>query len=60
MGWAAISIQIMPTKTMLQSAVEGLQAEKEAILADAHAQATRIEGEIQKLLAISYDAEVQA
>jgi hypothetical protein len=56
-GWAAISVQIMPTKTMLQSAVEGLKAEKEKVLADAQLEATRIECEIQKLLAITYDVE---
>lgn len=56
-GWAAISIQIMPTKTMLQSAVTALKAEKEAVIATAQAEATRIEGEIQKLLAITYDVE---
>ena len=50
----------MPTKTMLQSAVAGLKAEKEAVLANAQLEATRLEGEIQKLLAIGYDAEVQA
>lgn len=59
-GWAAISIQILPTKTMLNSAVEALQAEKQAVLADAQKRATDIEREIQNLLAISYDTEVQS
>lgn len=59
-GWAAISIQMLPVKTMLSSAVEALQAEKQAVLADAQKRATDIEREIQNLLAISYDAEVQS
>jgi len=59
-GWAEVHIEIMPVKGMLKSAVKALQDEKETVLADAQRRATQLEGEIQKLLAISYDAEVVA
>lgn len=54
-GWAAISVQVLPVKQMMAGAVAALQAEKQHVIATAQADATRIEGEIQKLLAISYD-----
>lgn len=59
-GWADISIQILPVKQMMSSAISALEAEKKHVLATAQAEATRIEVEIQKLLAITYDAEVQS
>lgn len=59
-GWAAISIQLLPSDTMLQSAVSALQAEKQAVIADAQRRATEIDGEIQKLLAITYEAKEQS
>lgn len=59
-GWAEIKVDVMPVKSMLTSAVETLKAEKETVLAEAQKRATEIEGEIQKLLAITYDAEVQS
>ena len=54
-GWAAISVQVLPVKQMMAGAVATLQAEKQHVIATAQAEAMRIEGEIQKLLAISYD-----
>jgi hypothetical protein len=60
-GSTTITIELMPVKDMTQAAVEQLKAEKQKVLADAYAAATRIEGEIQKLLAIAFDgAEVEA
>lgn len=54
-GYAKVKVEIMPTDSMLHGAVASLRAEREKIIADAQAEATRIEGEIQKLLAISFD-----
>lgn len=58
-GYADIRVEIMPTKKMLKSAVTALKAEKVAVLANAQREATRLEGEIQKLLAIEFDGEVR-
>lgn len=59
-GWAEIKVEIMPVKSMLNSAIKALKTEKESVLAAAQKRATEIEGEIQKLLAITYDAEVRS
>ena len=53
-GWADVAITFVGADEMLTSAVESLKAQKQKVIADAQAAATRIEGEIQKLLAISY------
>lgn len=55
-GWADITVTLMPHEEMLQAAVESLREQKTAVLAQAQAEATRIEGEIQKLLAITFEA----
>jgi hypothetical protein len=54
-GYAEIAAEIMPTGAMLAGAVACLREERKKILADAQKEATRIEGEIQKLLAIEFD-----
>ena len=54
-GHAEIKITMLPTSDMLRSAVEGLKAQKTAVLATAQREANRIEGEIQKLLAITFE-----
>ena len=54
-GWAEITITLLPHDDMLKSAVESLTAQKKKVMADSQAEITRIEGEIQKLLAINYE-----
>ena len=55
-GHADITITLMPQDDMITSAVATLREQKTAVIAAAQAEATRIEGEIQKLLAIAYEA----
>ena len=55
-GFAELVVTILPTEDMLSSAVDALKAQKQKVIADAEAESTRIESEIQKLLAISYEA----
>lgn len=55
-GFAEIKIEMLPIDDMMNGAVEALRAQKQYIIAEAQAEATRIEGEIQKLLAITFDA----
>ena len=60
MGTAEVTVAIGSRTEIVMSKVQGLKAQQQLILANAQAQATRIEGQIQKLLAISYDSEVAA
>ncbi len=57
-GWAEITVELLPVADMMASAVDSLKAQKQKIIADAQLEATRLEGEIQKLLAISYEPQV--
>lgn len=54
-GKATVSVKVAPPKEILQSKVKGLQAQKQAVLAKAQKEATELEGQIQKLLAITFD-----
>lgn len=54
-GFADLVVEVMPVKGMVASAVEALKAERQSVLATAQKEATRLDGEIQKLLAIGYE-----
>lgn len=56
-GEAVISFTPVDRQTLVDNKVEALKAEAAAIRAEAQAKVTRIEGQIQNLLAISYDAK---
>lgn len=51
-GTARIEIDLMPPKEVTKHAIVTLRQQKENVLAAAQAEATRIEGQIQSLLAI--------
>lgn len=53
-GTARIEIELLPAKEMTAKAVSTLRKQKEQVLATAQAEATRIEGQIQSLLAIEH------
>ena len=53
-GTARIEIELLPAKEMTEKAVSTLRKQKEQVLATAQAEATRIEGQIQSLLAIEH------
>ena len=57
-GMARIEIELLPQKEITTKAVATLRQQKEQVLATAQAEATRIEGQIQSLLAIEHVAEV--
>lgn len=59
-GMATITVELLPIKGMLKQAVAALETERTTLQADTQKRLTEIEGEIQKLLAITYDAEVQS
>ena len=52
-GHAAIEVSLLPQADITARAVETLKQQKMQVLADAHAKATHIEGQIQSLLAIA-------
>ena len=54
-GRAKIEIELLPQKDVTASAVASLKAHKTKIIADAHAEATRIEQHIQSLLALTFE-----
>ena len=56
-GMARIEIELLPQKEITTKAVATLRQQKEQVLATAQAEATRIEGQIQSLLAIEHVAE---
>lgn len=56
-GDAEIIFTPVDRKTLIDNKVEALKAEAASIRAEAQAKVTRIEGQIQNLLAISYDAK---
>ena len=53
-GTARIEIELLPAKEMTAKAVSTLRKQKEQVLATAQAEAIRIEGQIQSLLAIEH------
>ena len=55
-GMATVEIELMPARDITSSAVTALKTKKTAVLAAAQAEATRIEQEIQSLLAITNEA----
>lgn len=58
-GPATITVEIADKSAIYAAKVESLKAAKKQVLAEAQAKATAIEGEIQKLLAISFEAREQ-
>lgn len=52
-GEACIHVQLVDDRAVVENKVESLQAEKTALLAEAHAKATSIDRKIQTLLAIT-------
>lgn len=52
-GAATITIEVKDRDAMVESKIESLRAMQAKTLADAQARATTIEGQIQKLLAIT-------
>lgn len=55
-GTVHIEVELLPSKEITTKAVTTLRQQKEQVLATAHAEATRIEGQIQSLLAIEHVA----
>ena len=55
-GTTNIEITMFPREVVTSRAIATLKAQKEAVLAKASAEATRIEGQIQSLLAITNQA----
>jgi len=55
-GTATITVSLVDKDTLIQNKVAALREEAKAIRADATEKVTRIEGQIQNLLAISYTA----
>lgn len=53
-GMARIEIELLPQKEITTKAVVTLRQQKKQVLAAAQAEATRIEGQIQSLLAIEH------
>lgn len=54
-GTAQLEIEFMNRDSMTTNAVAALRKQKESVLAEAQKEATRIDGEIQNLLAITND-----
>lgn len=57
-GTATITIEVDSRDEMIKSQVATLTEKKKRVLAEAQREATQIEGQIQNLLAITFDAEV--
>ena len=55
-GTAEVNIDAVDSKTLVENKVDTLKAERTKVLAEAQAKATAIEGQIQQLLAITYEA----
>lgn len=56
-GDADVTVQLFGIEEIVSGQVDALKTMKQDVIAKAEAEATRIEGEIQKLLAISYTVE---
>ena len=54
-GKATVSVDMGGRDDIVAAKVAGLKAEKQEVLATAQAKATEIDGQIQKLLAITFD-----
>lgn len=59
-GEAKITVDLGSTKEIVTGQVEALTAKKSKVLADAQNEATKIERQIQQLLAIELDGRVSA
>jgi hypothetical protein len=57
-GEATITVDVPDQDALIGNKVESLRAEKQKVLAEAQAKATQLEGQIQKLLAITYTPAV--
>lgn len=55
-GTARVEITLIDKSAIVENKVESLNAQKTQILAEAQMKATQIEEQIQKLLAITYEA----
>jgi hypothetical protein len=55
-GDAELTVTVPDEKTLIDNKVKALREEAKTIRAEATAQVTRIEGQIQNLLAITHDA----
>jgi hypothetical protein len=56
-GAATIAVSIEDEQQIVENKIESLKAEKNSILAEAQMKATKIDGQIQNLLAIEYKGE---
>lgn len=54
-GTAVITMEVVDKAAMVESKIESLRALQTKTIADAQAKSTEIEGQIQKLLAISHE-----
>lgn len=54
-GEAEITVHLVDTKTLIDNKVAALKEEAKNIRAEATAKCTKIEGQIQNLLALSFD-----
>lgn len=59
-GTATITVQLTDERTMVSNKVNALREEAKNIRAEATAKVTRIEGQINDLLALSFDGVVEA
>jgi hypothetical protein len=59
-GEAEITVEIPDEKTLVDNKVAALRNERASVLAEARMKATKIDGQINDLLAIGYDAPVPA
>lgn len=55
-GEADVTVSVPEPKVLIEQKIAALEQENTAILADAQAKSTEIRSQIQKLLAISYEA----
>lgn len=54
-GTAQVTIELVSESEIVANKVQALRAEKQQTLADAQAKATRLESQIQQLLAITHE-----
>ena len=59
-GVATVTVELTDARTMVSNKIEALRQEAKGIRAEATAKVTRIEGQINDLLALSFDGEVSA
>ena len=56
-GEAEITVHLVDAKTLVANKIESLREEAKAVRAEATARVTRIEGQINDLLALSFDGD---